>query len=187
SHVLNQTAKAFGIESWPVGAVKAFLGHSQGTAGGDQLITSLGLWKYGYLPGISTIDHVADDVHASNLRIQSAHMEFGTQGMDVVMLNSKGFGGNNASAVLMSPTSTEQLLAERHGSKAVTAWQKASEASHEQAQAYEQEAIRGTARPIYRFGHNVLQGPELTITDQEIRIPNYAKPVDINIDNPYKT
>jgi acetoacetyl-[acyl-carrier protein] synthase len=187
SHVLNQTAKAFGIESWPVAAVKAFLGHSQGTAGGDQLITSLGLWKYGYLPGISTIDHVANDVHTSNLRIQSAHMEFGTDGMDSVILNSKGFGGNNASAVLMSPASTEKLLSQRHGVKAVDTWLKARTTAQEQAQAYEQEAIRGTARPIYRFGHNVLQGPELTITDQEIRIPNYAKPIDINIDNPFKT
>jgi acetoacetyl-[acyl-carrier protein] synthase len=186
SHVLNETAKAFGIESWPVGAIKAFLGHSQGTAGGDQLITSLGLWNYGYLPGISTIDHVADDVHNSNLRIQSEHMEFGTQGMDTVMLNSKGFGGNNASAVLMSPTSTEELLAERHGKKAVTTWQTARESAQEQAQAYEQEAIRGTARPIYQFGHNVLHGPELTITDKEVQIPNYAQAVDIDIENPYK-
>jgi acetoacetyl-[acyl-carrier protein] synthase len=146
----------------------------------------LGLWNYGYLPGISTIDHVADDVHNSNLRIQSEHMEFGTQGMDTVMLNSKGFGGNNASAVLMSPTSTEQLLAERHGKKAVTTWQTAREDAQEQAQAYEQEAIRGTARPIYRFGHNVLHGPELTITDKEVQIPNYAQAVDIDIENPYK-
>ncbi len=186
SHVLNQTAKAFGIESWPVGAVKAYLGHSQGTAGGDQLITSLGLWKYGYLPGINTIDHVADDVHDSNLRIQSAHMEFGTSGMNSVILNSKGFGGNNASAVLMSPESTEQLLSQRHGNKAMTAWRTAREAAQEQAQAYEDEAIRGTARPIYRFGENVLQGPELTITDKQITIPGYAKPVDITVDNPFK-
>ncbi len=185
SHVLNQTAKAFGIDSWPIGAVKTFLGHSQGTAGGDQLITSLGLWKYGYLPGISTIDHIADDVHASNLRIQAAHMEFGTKAMDSVLLNSKGFGGNNASAVLLSPSATEQLLSQRHGNKAVTAWQSARVAAQTQAQDYEQEAKRGTARPIYRFAHNVLQGPELTITDKKITIPGYAKAIDITADNPF--
>ena len=186
SHVLNETAKAFGIQNWPVGAVKAFLGHTQGTAGGDQLITSLGLWKYGYLPGISTIDHVASDVHSSNLRIQSAHMEFGTDGMDSVILNSKGFGGNNASAVLMSPAATEQLLSQRHGNKAMTSWSKAQETAKQKAVEYEQEAIRGTARPIYRFGHNVMQGPELTISDKEIRIPGYAQPIDVTVDNPFK-
>ena len=35
SHVINEVAKAFKIPSWPVSAVKCYLGHSQGTAGGD--------------------------------------------------------------------------------------------------------------------------------------------------------
>ena len=52
-------AKTFGIERWPVAAIKAYLGHSLATASGDQLAATLGAWQYGVLPGIHTIEHVA--------------------------------------------------------------------------------------------------------------------------------
>ena len=185
SHVLNKTAIAFGIESWPIGAVKAYLGHSQGSAGGDQLITSLGLWKYGFFPGINTIDHVADDVHASQLRIESKHMELGVDGIDTVLLNSKGFGGNNASAMLMSPQATQNLLQQRHGKKAFATWHTNQEVAQEQAQNYDDAAINGTAKPIYRFDYQVVDGEALCISDQEITIPGYDQSVDIQQTNPY--
>ena len=69
SHILNETAKAFGIEKWPVVAVKAFLGHSIGVSAGDQIMATLGIWDEGIIPGIATIDHVAADVFDSHLDI----------------------------------------------------------------------------------------------------------------------
>src|SRR5690606_13710675 len=93
SHVINETAKAFGITNWPVAAIKCYLGHSQGTSGGDQLSISLGTWKYGYIPGIATMDKVADDVHTSNLRFEQDHIEVGADNLDSILLNAKGFGG----------------------------------------------------------------------------------------------
>ncbi len=185
SHVLNETAKAFGITNWPIGAVKAYLGHSQGSASGDQLIASLGLWQYGYFPGITTIDHVAEDVHKSQLRIESQHMELGRDSIDSVLLNAKGFGGNNASAMLMSPQATQTLLRKRHGQKAYSAWQSAQEPIQQQAQAYEEAVTNGTAKPIYRFNHQVVDGEALGISDTTISIPGYDHGVDINVDNPY--
>ncbi len=185
SHVINETAKAFGINNWKVSAVKAYLGHSQGTAGGDQLVTSLGLWRYGILPGIKTIDHVASDVHDSHLTIQSAHHEVGTTGIDTVLLNSKGFGGNNASAVLMGPHIANQLMTKKHGEKAMQKMKLAQESHIETAQSYDLKSMRGQIKPTYKFGHNVLNGEDLGINSSQIKIPGYAKPVDLTIKNPF--
>ena len=106
SHILDETARVFGIENWPVGAVKAYLGHSIGVAGGDQIVASLGVWKHGYLPGIQTIDHVAEDVHQKRLQLSPEHIELGVGETDIAIINAKGFGGNNASATMLSPEIT---------------------------------------------------------------------------------
>ncbi|MDC9720174.1 MAG: beta-ketoacyl synthase [Gammaproteobacteria bacterium] len=185
SHVLNETAKAFNIDSWKVGAVKAYLGHSQGTAGGDQLAISLGLWRYGIFPGIATIDHVASDVHNSHLAIQATHHEVGTEGIDTVLLNSKGFGGNNASAVLMGPHVAMQLMAKKHGSQAMSEFANVQQSRHEVAAEYDLQNIRGLSTPTYKFDHGVLAGEDLDINRQQINIPGYAHSVNLNIKNPF--
>lgn len=186
SHVINETARAFDIPAWTVSAVKAYLGHSQGTAGGDQLFASLGVWKHGLIPGLTTTPEVASDVHGSNLNLPLQHLEVGIEGMDSVLINAKGFGGNNASAAVLSPHVAEQLLSKRHGEAAMTQWRKRREQVREQADAYNQSAVNGLARPIYRYDHNVLTGEDLQISAQEIRLPGYAKPVSLKVDNPYK-
>ena len=103
SHILNEIAKVFGISAWPVVAIKSYLGHTQGTASGDQLISTLGTWQHGIIPGITTIDKVADDVEHSNLSISCQHTHVKQHNLDVAILNAKGFGGNNASGVVASP------------------------------------------------------------------------------------
>ena len=186
SHVINETAKAFGINNWKVAAVKAYLGHSQGTAGGDQLAVSLGVWRYGVLPGIATIDHVASDVHDSHLAIQAAHHEVGIEGIDTVLLNSKGFGGNNASAVIMGPHVANQLMVKKHGTKAMQQMLLAQETHTQAAANYDLQSMRGLSKPTYKFGHNVLTGEDLLINRNEIHIPGYAKAVNLSISNPFE-
>ena len=186
SHVINETAKAFGIDRWKVAAVKAYLGHSQGTAGGDQLAVSLGVWRYGVLPGIATIDHVASDVHDSHLAIQAAHHEVGIEGIDTVLLNSKGFGGNNASAVLMGPHVANQLMVKKHGTKAIQQMLLAQETHTQAAADYDLQSMRGLSKPTYKFGHNVLTGEDLLINRNEIQIPGYAKAVNLSVSNPFE-
>ncbi|NRB42646.1 MAG: beta-ketoacyl synthase, partial [Pseudomonadales bacterium] len=117
SQIINEAAKAFGIDRFLVGAVKSYLGHSIGCAAGDQIISSLGMWNSGLFPGITTIDHLADDVHASHLNLSAEHTEVGKTGMDVGIINAKGFGGNNATATLLAPHIVEKMLAKKHGAK----------------------------------------------------------------------
>jgi len=186
SHVINEIAKAFDIPAWNVSAVKAYLGHSQGTAGGDQLFASLGVWKYGILPGLVTTPEIADDVHTSNLNLPLQHLSVGAQGMDSVLINAKGFGGNNASAAVLAPHVAEQLLSKRHGESAMNLWRQRREQVREQAEAYNQSAVKGEARPIYRYDYNVLTGEDLQISADEIRLPGYAKPISLQVKNPYE-
>ncbi|RTQ98944.1 beta-ketoacyl synthase [Halomonas nitroreducens] len=182
SHVFDLVAQAHGIEAWPVVAVKAFVGHSQGSAAGDQLASALGSFAHGLLPGIPTLEAVADDVHAERLRLFRDPQRFQA---DAAFINAKGFGGNNATGVVLSPAVTERLLVARHGETAVAAWQARREATREAAAGYRRDADSGRFHPRYRFGEGVLEGPELEVSDAAIRIPGYARPVSLVADNPF--
>ena len=182
SHVFDLVARAYGIDAWPVVAVKAFVGHSQGSAAGDQVASALGSFAHGLLPGIPTLDAVADDVHGERLRLSREAQPFKA---DAAFINAKGFGGNNATGVVLSPAVTERLLVARHGETAVAAWQARREATREAAGGYHDQADRGRFAARYRFGEGVLEGPELTMSDAELQIPGYARPVSLAVDNPY--
>ncbi|MGQ4878027.1 beta-ketoacyl synthase [Billgrantia sp. LNSP4103-1] len=182
SHVFDLVARAHGIDSWPVVAVKAFVGHSQGSAAGDQLASALGSFAHSLLPGIPTLDAVADDVHAERLHFSREPQPFTA---DAAFINAKGFGGNNATGVVLSPSVTERLLAQRHGEGVLEAWRQRREAVRQAGQAYLSEADRGYFRVRYRFGEGVLEGPELEVNAHSISIPGYARPVSLTVDNPY--
>lgn len=186
SHVINEIAKAFDIHDWTVSAVKAYIGHSQGTAGGDQIAAALGVWRYGIIPGLTTTPAIAGDVHTSHLNLSLAHQQVGTAGIDSVMINAKGFGGNNATACVLAPHIGEQLLERRHGKAAMQAWRERREAVRERAAAYNQQAMRGQARPTYLYDHQVLAGEDLAINEHRIQLPGYANPISLDLDNPYK-
>jgi acetoacetyl-[acyl-carrier protein] synthase len=186
SHILNETAKVFGIDQWPVGAIKAYLGHSLGVSSGDQLAATLGVWEHGLIPGIKTIDHVADDVFSEHLKLGSEHIEVGKEGMDVAILNAKGFGGNNASATVLAPHVVAKMLERKHGSAVYKNYLSANESVTETARNYDEQALKGEAKPIYKFDHNVLDGSDLDYQSEQITVPGYDQKIDLNVDSPYK-
>ncbi|WP_344704451.1 beta-ketoacyl synthase [Halomonas cibimaris] len=182
SHVFDEIARAHGISAWPVAAIKAFVGHSQGSAAGDQLASALGSFAHGMLPGIPTLDAVADDVYSERLRFSRTPIAFDA---DAGFLNAKGFGGNNATGVVLSPRVTEKLLEKRHGAAAVSAWRARREGVRDAAAAYLEQADQGHYQPRYQFGEAVLEGPELAIHADRIEIPGYARPVSLRPANPF--
>ena len=103
SHIFSELAGAYGIERWPVTAIKAYVGHSLACASGDQIIASLGFWQDGILPGIKTTERIAEDVHQANLDFLLDHSVMAPSDMKAAFINSKGFGGNNATAAILSP------------------------------------------------------------------------------------
>jgi acetoacetyl-[acyl-carrier protein] synthase len=184
SHILNEVARNFGIQHWPVAAIKSYLGHSIGCAGGDQVAATLGAWQHGLLPGIGTIDHVAEDVFDSHLDISPNHREIDPECAEYAVINAKGFGGNNASATLLSPQRTRQMLERRHGREAFSAWQSAGEMVRQRAATYEEAMQSGGADPVYKFDQGVLQQDDVRFEDDRLVLGETAE-VDLRPENPY--
>ncbi len=185
SHILNELARTFGIERWPVAAIKAYVGHSLAPAGGDQLAAALGAMSEGWLPGICTIDHIADDVHHSHLNLPMQHEALDPDAQDAAFINSKGFGGNNATGLFLSARVTGQMLERRWGKNALRDHARANEAVLAAAEAYDGAADDGSVSPIYRFGEGVLDGNDLTMSADAISVPGFAQPIRLDADNPF--
>lgn len=186
SHILNELAKRFGIASWPVGAIKSYIGHTMAPAGGDALAAILGTWEHGWIPGIATIDSIADDVHSSNLAFPLQHLEGAPDQFDVAFVNSKGFGGNNATGVFLSPSKTLDMLRRRHGDAAIAQHHRRREGVLAEIANYEADCLSGEARPIYQFGEGVIDGEALEFDDTSMTIPGFAQPVLLAGDNPFE-
>ena len=185
SHILNEMAKNFGIDSWLTGAVKCYLGHSMAPAGGDQLSAILGIWEDGWFPGIKTIDHVAEDVHDSNLTLPFSDVELDPSEVPLGFINSKGFGGNNATGFFVSPTKTKTLLEKRWGRKILTTHHRLTETVEQAAQEYNQKADDSDSKPIYQFGEGVVEGEDLDISTKEIVIPGFNQSINLELESPY--
>ena len=78
---------------------------------------------HGWLPGITTISHIADDVHHSNLNLPLQHLQLDAAAQDGAFINSKGFGGNNATGFFLSAAATSRMLKKRWGSDAMRQYQ----------------------------------------------------------------
>ncbi|GBL58633.1 putative beta-ketoacyl synthase [Pseudomonas citronellolis] len=175
SEILDRVAKAFGIADWPVAAVKAFVGHSLATASADQLVSALGTFKYGLLPGIKTVETFADDVHRD--RIALSNKDRRRDDLDVCFINSKGFGGNNATGVLLSPRLAEKMLRKRHGAAVFDAYQARREQTRAAAQRYEEQALKGQFDIIYNFGNDMIDDRDIRISAEEMSVPGFAQPL----------
>jgi acetoacetyl-[acyl-carrier protein] synthase len=186
SQIFNELASSFGIERWLVSAVKAYLGHSMGPAGGDQLSAVLGAWQDGVIPGITTIDHIADDVQDSHLYIPMQHVEFDPSDMPGAFVNSKGFGGNNATGFILSPQQTQRMLRQRWGKQVMVEYDRRHERVAATASDYDDHADDGSVLPLYQFGEGVIEVGDLDLTDRSLRLPGFAQAIDLDLKNPYE-
>ena len=167
SRILDQAAATFGLDNLPVTAIKCFLGHSLASAAGDQVMAALGTFHDGWLPGITTMDAVAPDVHQAHLSLSAQHRELKAS---AALINAKGFGGNNATALLLSPQQATALLARKHGQAALTSWQGRREATADRRTTYDELCLKGQQQVTYRFGEAVLEDSEVEVSDQGIRL-----------------
>lgn len=184
SLIFDRTARAFGISDWPVCAVKAYLGHSMASASGDQLVTAIGAMRHGIVPGIKTADRLAEDIHGERLNISLGDLDRSDRPLDVTLINAKGFGGNNATGVLVSAERTLAMLERRHG-KGWKGYCARREQTRETAAAYEQSADCGDLRVIYRFGEGLIGDEDVAIDAREVMVPGFGKAVTLDEPNPY--
>jgi len=187
SHILNEVAKTFAIEDWNVAAIKSYLGHSLGPAGGDQLSATLGVWEYGIIPGINTIDKIADDVFDSNLHFCVEHTKVGDKGIEMkaAIINSKGFGGNNATGLILSPQTTLTMLEKKHGPARIAKYKLNNEKVAAAAKSYDESVINGEFKAIYHFGSEVMAEDDLEITEKGIKLSKFENQLVFSQENPF--
>lgn len=183
SQIFDEVAKVFGIEKWPVAAVKAYVGHSLSAASGEQLTASLGIFKYGWIPGIKTIDKVAEDVVADRLQISTTDVDRRASPVDVAFLNSKGFGGNNATAVVFSPRIVESMMSRRYGAETYASYMTRREQTRAAAEKYDNDATQGQFNTIYHFGKDLIDESLIQISVDEITLPGFAQGINLQFSN----
>jgi acetoacetyl-[acyl-carrier protein] synthase len=175
SDVLNRVAEGFKLNNWKVTALKGMLGHTMGPAAGDELMTAIGIWNHGLIPGINTTKKLADDVLSGNLDFCLSTREVDNKKVDAIFLNAKGFGGNNGSCGVVSPSFIKSKLNQRelknYETKLVETEKKRS--------VYLEESINGEYNLIYRFKEEILNPAEdMKITKDKISISDY-KDIDL--------
>ena len=136
------------------------------------------------MPGITTIDKVADDVYADHLDIRNSHYDCGD--MDIAFINSKGFGGNNATATVLSAKVTMQMLAKRHGDEMMGLYTSKHAAVNEAQQHYQQQADLGQYALVYRFGDGLIDENDIVIDEHSIQLPGFEKAIIFNTTNSYQ-
>lgn len=177
SDMFNRLAKEFGIADWPVCAVKAHLGHSISAASADQLLMTLGSWQHGILPGITTASEIAPDVHQSHLTIPLSHTKVSTEEIPVCFINSKGFGGNNASAWVLSGQASREHLQDTVPESTWHNYIAKNESIRAKQQAY-LTAIAQENLPLpYRDKENQPEPDDIELSAEGMKLPGWAERV----------
>ena len=175
SDVLNRVAEGFKLKNWKVTALKGMLGHTMGPAAGDELITALGIWNHGLIPGINTTKKLADDVLSDNLDFCLNTQEVDKEKVDAIYLNAKGFGGNNGSCGVVSPS----FIKSKIDKKVLKDYEEKLSETEAKRKVYLEESNNGNYDLIYRFKEEILDPSEdMKITKDKISISDY-KDIDL--------
>ena len=185
SELISRVAQTFKIEDWPVTAVKSYVGHTISAASGDQLISALGTFKYGLIPGIKTISAIASDVFQDGLNFPLTDLDVSSKAMEVAFINSKGFGGNNATAVVLSAEKANAMLANRH-SDGFAEYLKKREITRSEAAQYAARADAAELNVIYRFGEPLIDEAAVQISETGMSIPGFDCEVQFNLENSWQ-
>ena len=165
--------------------MKAFVGHSLAPASADQLTNALGVLKEKILPGIKTIDAVAPDVYNERLTVAIKDIELGKKAQ-LCFLNSKGFGGNNATGTVVAPELTESMLKNRYRAKIFNQYLERKNKIMRSCEDYNNQCLEGKFKPIYNFGGNLIQDEDISINEKGIDIRGLKTNIPFAFENSYK-
>ena len=175
SDVHSRVAEGFKLKNWKVTALKGMLGHTMGPAAGDELITALGIWNHGLIPGINTTKKLANDVLSDNLDFCLNTREVDREKIDAIYLNAKGFGGNNGSCGVVSPSFIKSKINKRDFKN----YEEKLSDTEAKRKVYLEESNNGNYDLIYRFKEEILDpSGDMKITKDKISISDY-KDIDL--------
>lgn len=172
SAIFSTVAGALRVDDWRVSAIKSHTGHSLGAAAGDQMSALLGIWQSGWVPGIGSIDKLADDVVTDRLSFALRDVE--TEDCAYALVNSKGFGGNNATATVLSPNVSMALLEKRHSNKTLSHYRKSHDSVERCRMDIENDRLNGDWQPMYRFNDGVLSDDDVRVEAGHLMIGDLA-------------
>ena len=98
----------------------------------------------------------------------------------------EGFGGNNATANVLSPQVVNTMLSKRYSTEEMTAYESRREQVRHKASAYDIAASQGNFDTIYHFGQDLIDENDIHMTDEEMHIPGFANPIDLKMKNRFK-
>ena len=187
SHIISSISKTFGINALPVTAVKSYLGHSLAAAGGDQMISALGSWKNNLIPGITSTPKLAENVHKENVDFLLKNKKFENGRFDFAVLNAKGFGGNNGTCLVASPSKTMKMLKSKYPKKDIQEYLSKKQKIDDQLNQCKQDILLGDIKSRYIFGEDVIDGMnDFEIEPDKITNKLSKEIFDLNSTLPYK-
>ena len=187
SHIISSISKTFGINALPVTAVKSYLGHSLAAAGGDQMISALGSWKNNLIPGITSTPKLAENVHKENVDFLLQNKKFEDGRFDFAVLNAKGFGGNNGTCLVASPSKTMKMLKSKYPKKDIREYLSKKQKIDDQLNQCKQDILLGDIKSRYIFGEDVIDGMnDFEIEPDKITNKLSKEIFDLNSTLPYK-
>ena len=187
SHIISSISKTFGINALPVTAVKSYLGHSLAAAGGDQMISALGSWKNNLIPGITSTPKLAENVHKENVDFLLQNKKFEDGRFDFAVLNAKGFGGNNGTCLVASPSKTMKMLKSKYPKKDIQEYLLKKQKIDDQLNQCKQDILLGDIKSRYIFGEDVIDGMnDFEIEPDKITNKLSKEIFDLNSTLPYK-
>jgi acetoacetyl-[acyl-carrier protein] synthase len=86
------------------------------------------------------------------------NLEFEHNDFDFAVLNAKGFGGNNGSALLASPSKAMQLLQSKYSQNQLNKYHKQKQGIDEQLLENKNKILQGEMKSRYIFGEDVIDG-----------------------------
>ena len=131
------------------------------------------------------MSHIAPQVNNARLTIPLHDCKLEEDQGQIAFINSKGFGGNNATGVVYSPKLTHQWLRKRYGEAVFADYQQRNRQVRRQANAYDQAASQGELNVIYLFGQQGINEEDVKIDMNGITIPGFEKTITYATDKEY--
>ena len=86
------------------------------------------------------------------------YLEFENNHFDFAVLNAKGFGGNNGTALVASPSKTMAMLQSKYSKDQIKKYHKQKEKIDHQLIENKNVILKGDTKSRYIFGENVIDG-----------------------------
>ncbi|MEM8594619.1 MAG: beta-ketoacyl synthase [Pseudomonadota bacterium] len=184
SRILNRAAQDFGFEQMPVVASKSYIGHSIASSSGEQLSIALGVFAQGILPGAFSVSKIADDVDHSHLNIVLDTQHVNPLEFDAVHINSKGFGGNNATASILSPHTAHSMLQKKHGKTVFKEYLIANETTLNNRENFLVQCLSGIPEIAYDIHQTVVTDDHIQTSSIDVSFSGFH--VVLPSYNPYE-